>query len=114
VAGAGPPPAPGAVREDGGPALRVAVHLASALRVHAGGVPRFEVDLPPPVTVGAVIDAIAVAHPAVGRRVRDEAGALRRHVNVFVGSDNARDLDDVDTVVPEGVEVTVLPAVSGG
>ena len=71
-------------------------------------------DLPAPVTVGTVIDAFASVHPSVGRRVRDEAGGLRRHVNVFVGEDNARDLDDVDTVVPEGAEVAVLPAVSGG
>jgi molybdopterin converting factor small subunit len=60
------------------------------------------------------MDAIAVAQPAVGRRVRDEAGTLRRHVNVFVGPDNARNLDDLATVVPEGAEVTLLPAVSGG
>jgi len=102
------------VREDGGAALKVVVRLASALRVHAGGAPTVELDLPAPVTIGAVIDAVAAAHPAVGRRVRDEAGTLRRHVNVFVGADNARDLDGVDTVVSEGQEVAVLPAVSGG
>jgi molybdopterin converting factor small subunit len=102
------------VREDGGASLRVVVRLASVLRAHAGGAAHVEVELPPPVTVGAVLDAVAAAHPGVGRRVRDEAGALRRHVNVFVGADNARDLDGVHTVVPEGTEVAVLPAVSGG
>jgi molybdopterin converting factor small subunit len=66
------------------------------------------------VTVGAVIDAVAAAHPAVGRRIRDEAGTLRPHVNVFVGPDNFRDLDAEATLVPEAAEVTVLPAVSGG
>ncbi|HEX2040338.1 MAG TPA: MoaD/ThiS family protein [Acidimicrobiales bacterium] len=90
------------------------MHLASALRPHAGGASCLELDLPQPVTVSAVLDAVAVAHPAVGRRLRDEAGALRRHVNVFVGADNARDLSGPETVVPEGVEVSVLPAVSGG
>jgi len=35
-------------------------------------------------------------------------------VNVFVGSDNMRDLDDLATIVPAGVEVAVLAAVSGG
>ena len=102
------------MREDGGPALRVVVCLASALRPHAGGASHVHLDLPEPVTVGAVIDAVADAHPAVGRRIRDEAGTLRRHVNVFVGPDNFRDLDAEDTVVPESAEVTVLPAVSGG
>lgn len=88
--------------------------MASALRQHAGGESCVEVELPAPVTVGAVLDAVAAAHPSVGRRVRDEAGALRRHVNVFVGPDNIRDLSDIDTVVAENAEITVLPAVSGG
>ena len=70
--------------------------------------------MPEPATVAAVLDAVAAAHPAVGRRVRDEAGALRPHVNVFVGPDNFRDLDGVATVVPAGTEVAVLAAVSGG
>ena len=90
------------------------VRLASGLRAHAGGAATIDVDVPEPVTVGAVLDAVAAEHPAVGRRVRDEAGALRTHVNVFVGPDNFRDLDGVDTVVAEGVEVAVLAAVSGG
>ena len=90
------------------------MRLASALRPHAGGAAAVEVDLPAPVTIGAVLDAVAVAHPAIGRRVRDEAGQLRRHVNVFVGADNARSLDAAETLVPEGAEVTVLPAISGG
>jgi sulfur-carrier protein len=102
------------VREDGGPGLRVVVRLASALQPHAAGAPRVHLDLPAPVTVGAVLDALAVAHPGIGRRIRDEAGAVRRHVNVFVGPYNTRDLDDVDTVVPDGAEVALIPAVSGG
>jgi molybdopterin converting factor small subunit len=92
----------------------VTVHLAAALREHAGGAEHVELDVAEPVTVGAVLDELAVAHPSVGRRLRDEAGALRRHVNVFVGADNARDLDGPATVVAAGVEASVLPAVSGG
>lgn len=70
-----------------------------------------EVDVAEPATLAAVLDALDVAHPAVGRRVRDEAGVLRRHVNVFLGEERVR---DVAAVVPSGVEVAVLPAVSGG
>jgi sulfur-carrier protein len=102
------------VREDGGPGLTVVVRLATALRAHAGGAAHLELDLDPPVTVGAVLDAVAADHPAVGRRVRDEVGALRTHVNVFVGQDNLRDLDALDTVVGEGEEVAIMAAVSGG
>ena len=93
----------------------VVVRLAATLRQFVDGEACIEVDAAgEPPTVGAVLDAIDAAHPSVGRRLRDEAGDLRRHVNVFVGPDNARDLSGVDTPVPAGVEVAVLPAVSGG
>ena len=62
-----------------------------------------------------MLDALSCYYAGAGRdgwATRPErCGA---HVNVFVGADNARDLDGIDTVVPEGAEVTVMPAVSGG
>ncbi|PYR50815.1 MAG: molybdopterin synthase sulfur carrier subunit [Acidobacteria bacterium] len=51
---------------------------------------------------------------AADRNVCDETGTLRRHLNVFVNSDNVRDLDGVDTRLSPGDVVTILPAVSGG
>ena len=65
-------------------------------------------------TVAAVLDALADTHPALERRVRDELGRTRHHVNLFVGSDNVRDSDGLATVVRTGEELTILPAVSGG
>jgi molybdopterin converting factor small subunit len=65
-------------------------------------------------TVAAVLDALAVSHPALERRVRDELGRTRQHVNVFVGSDNVRDRDGLATPIVANGEVTILPAVSGG
>ena len=65
-------------------------------------------------TVGAVLDALAAVHPALERRVRDELGRTRGHVNLFVGSDNVRDLDGLDTLIPPGTEVSIIPAISGG
>ena len=94
--------------------MTVVVRLAAALRQHADGASTVEIDVPTPTTVHAIIDALAVTHPSVARRLRDEAGTLRRHVNVFVGADNIRDLDGADTLVADGTEVTLLPAVSGG
>jgi len=66
------------------------------------------------VTVGTALDALALAHPALERRVRDELGRVRVHVNLFVGADNVRDLDGLDSPVPPGAEVSIIPAVSGG
>jgi molybdopterin converting factor small subunit len=67
-----------------------------------------------PVTVGSVLDSLAATHPALERRVRDEAGHTRVHVNLFVDSDNIRDLDGVETVVADGADVSIIPAISGG
>jgi sulfur-carrier protein len=94
--------------------MTVSVRLAEVLRPYADGATVVALDCPDSATIGAVLDALDAQHPGVGRRVRDEGGAVRTHVNVFVGPDNVRDLDGLSTVVPAGVEVAVLPAVSGG
>lgn len=52
--------------------------------------------------------------PAVYDRVVTETGEVRTHVNVFVGTQNIRWTGGLDAPVPEGAEVVVLPAVSGG
>ena len=94
--------------------MTVRVRLAETLRPHASGAKVVELDMATGATVVEVLDALDAVHPAVGRRVRDETGAQRQHVNVFVGPDNVRDLDGLSTVVPVGAEVSILPAVSGG
>ena len=65
-------------------------------------------------TVDAVLDALATAHPALARRIRDERGDIRPHVNLFVGADNVRDLDGTATTLANGQDLSVIPAVSGG
>lgn len=65
-------------------------------------------------TVRAVLGALAVECPGVIDRVLDERGDLRRHVNLFLGADNVRSLDALDTKVLGAAELTILPAVSGG
>lgn len=94
--------------------MKVPVRLAETLRAHADWKSVAELEVVEPVTVDGVLDALDLAHPAVGRRVRDEGGAVRTHVNVFVGPDNVRDLDGLATAIAPGVEVAILPAVSGG
>lgn len=65
-------------------------------------------------TVASVLDGMAGQHPALERRIRDEQGRMRAHVNLFVGSDNIRDLDGLATPLPAGEVLSVIPAVSGG
>ena len=54
------------------------------------------------------------AHPGFRERLFDDGGALRKFVNVFVADDDVRYLDGVDTKVPDGETVSIIPAVAGG
>lgn len=90
------------------------MRLPSALRPYAGGEATVRVELEAAGDVAAVLDRLAESHPALERRLRDEQGRLRPHVNVFVGSDNIKDLDHLATGVAADAEVIILPAVSGG
>jgi len=65
-------------------------------------------------TVRAALEDLERSQSALYRNVCDERGIVRRHLNVFVNSDNVRDLDGLDTVLKPGDVVTILPAVSGG
>jgi sulfur-carrier protein len=96
-----------------------AVHLRvpTSLRTYTGGSSAVDVDLTDlgdKPTVGNLLDQLAVTHPDLERRIRDEQRRLRRHVNLFLGNDNVRDLSEQDTPLAAGDELAVMPAVSGG
>ena len=65
-------------------------------------------------TVRAALDVLERDQFAFYGNVCDETGQVRQHLNVFVNSDNVRDLDGIDTMLRPGDVVTILPAVSGG
>jgi molybdopterin converting factor small subunit len=93
--------------------MAVVVELPGALRPLAGGQSR--ISLPGrPRTLRDALSALAAAAPGVADRITDEQGCVRRHVNVFVGTENVRDLQGLDTPLAEDAEVFVLPNVSGG
>jgi len=92
----------------------VVVRLPGVLASEAGCERAVEVGLPAPATVAAVLDALAARYPRLDRRVRDETGALRRHVNVFLGPTDIREVDGLATTVPAGATLLVLPSVAGG
>jgi molybdopterin converting factor small subunit len=65
-------------------------------------------------SVRAVLEQLERDEPLLYRNLCDETGKVRRHLNVFVNTENVRDLNGVDTAVAAGDVVTFLPAVSGG
>jgi molybdopterin converting factor small subunit len=93
--------------------VKVSLRLPAALR-RAGDAHPFVVELAGGTTVADLLDVLAVDRPAAERRIRDERGALRPHVNLFVGEENIRELEGVATPLPDGAELTVIAAISGG
>ncbi|MET8092911.1 ubiquitin-like small modifier protein 1 [Micromonospora sp. NPDC005220] len=90
----------------------VTVLLPGPLRGEAGGASLLSVTTAG--TLRAVLDEMAVAHPRLARRIRDERGELRRYVNVFVDGEDCRHSGGLATPVKDGAEVQVLPSVAGG
>ena len=94
--------------------MSVRVLLPRMLSECTGGRTAVDVDLPAAGTVRALLDVLAADHPVFDRRVRDETGALRRHVNVYVDGEEVRRLSGLATPVPAGAEVMVVQSVAGG
>jgi sulfur-carrier protein len=94
--------------------MTVRLVLPRLLAECTGGRRELPVELAGPRTVGAVLDSVAADHPVLDRRVRDETGALRRHVNVYVDGEDVRRLQDLSTPVGPDAEVMVIQSVAGG
>ena len=96
-------------------AATVAVRIPTALRPFSDGSARVTVATDEAgCTLADLLDRLARTCPGVVDRVVDEQGKLRRHVNVFVGVEDVRDLGGLDAPVAAGSEVSIVPAVSGG
>ena len=87
--------------------------IPGPLRPFSGGLPAIALESSPS-TVGEALDALGAAHPGLRERILTERGEVRQHVNVFVADTNIRDAVGLETRVPEGCEIAILPAVSGG
>jgi molybdopterin converting factor small subunit len=94
----------------GGP-VAVEVRLPTVLRSHAGGASVVSVD---GATIGEVLGKLVAEYPGMAGQVLQDDGSLHKFVNIYVNDDDVRYLDGVDTPVPDGAEVSILPAVAGG
>ena len=91
--------------------MPVDVRLPTLLRPHAGGQAVVTLE---GSTIGEVLRALVTAYPDTTAQVLNEDGSLHRFVNVYVNDDDVRYLEQLDTPVAPGDEVTILPAVAGG
>ena len=88
--------------------------LPSVLQPLAGGQSILTAPIEGPLTVATLLDTVTGNYPVLARRLRDETGALRRYVNIYVNGDEVRRLQGLETEVAAGQEVLVIQSVAGG
>jgi molybdopterin synthase sulfur carrier subunit len=91
--------------------MAVIVKLPTQLRAAAGNATEAQVE---GGTVGEALDSLYAQHGELRVRIADDSGGLRRFVNVYLGGEDIRFLEGLETAVKDGDELTILPAVAGG
>ncbi len=91
--------------------MSVSVRIPTILRTYTDGESEVAAD---GATPAEVLDDLDGSFSGIKGRIVDESGELRRFVNVYVGNDDVRFLDQLATPTPEGTQISVIPAVAGG
>ncbi len=91
--------------------MSVSVRIPTILRTYTSGESEVSAEGD---TLAAVLDDLDANYSGIKGRVLDEGGELRRFVNVYVGNDDVRFLDNLATPTPDGTQISVIPAVAGG
>ena len=91
--------------------MTVQIRIPTILRSYTGGAAEVTAS---EGTLRDVIAGLDVAYPGLGGRIIDDGGNLRRFVNVYVGDEDVRFAQGLDTQVPAGERISVIPAVAGG
>jgi len=91
--------------------MAVTVRIPTILRTYTGGAAEVPAE---GATLAEVIDALEGTYPGIRGRVLDDAGKLRRFVNVYVNDDDVRFAEGLATPTKDGAAVSIIPAVAGG
>jgi len=89
----------------------VSVRIPTILRTYTGGESEVKAS---GATLREVIADLEASYNGIGARILDDAGKLRRFVNVYVGDEDVRFVEGLDTPTAEGAQVSIIPAVAGG
>jgi molybdopterin synthase sulfur carrier subunit len=65
-------------------------------------------------TIGGAIAELQSKFPGIKERLVDDAGQVRRFVNVYVNEEDIRFLQNNETPIKDGDEVSIIPAIAGG
>lgn len=65
-------------------------------------------------SIGAIIENLEQNHPGLKDRICEADGSVRRFVNLYVNGDDIRFLENLESAVKDGDEVSIVPAIAGG
>ena len=91
--------------------MSVSVRIPTILRTYTGGAAEVTAQAG---TLREVLAGLDAEYPGLAGRILDDTGKLRRFVNVYVGDEDVRLAQGLDTAVSPGIQVSVIPAVAGG
>ena len=91
--------------------MTATVRIPTILRTYTEGESEVSAD---GATLAEVLDDLDSNYAGIKGRILDDQGELRRFVNVYVGNDDVRFLEHLETPTPDGTQISVIPAVAGG
>jgi len=91
--------------------MSIQVRIPTPLRKFTGGAETVSAS---GATVAAIVQDIEGRHPGLKERICDDAGKVRRFVNLYVNGEDIRFLSSLDTPVKDGDEISIVPAIAGG
>ena len=87
--------------------------IPGPLRPFAAGKSQIDIEQSP-TTLADALEALWKRCPGIRDRVVNEQAQIREHINVFVGNEDVRYTGGLQTPLPNGAEITIIPAISGG
>ena len=87
------------------------VIIPTPLRKFTGQKTKLEVE---GASVKEAIEDLALNFPDLKKHLIDDNGRLRTFVNIFVGDDDIRDLQNEATIIKDGSVISIIPAIAGG
>ncbi len=91
--------------------MAVSVRIPTPLRKLTGGNDTVEAG---GSSIAELIKDLEKRHPGLEERLCEADGSIRRFVNLYINGDDIRFLDNIDSAVGDGDEVSIVPAIAGG
>lgn len=91
--------------------MPITIQIPSALRPQTDGNATVDVE---GATIKEALASLTAAHPDLGNRLYKSEGELNRFINIYVNDEDIRFLENLDTPVKPGDDVSIVPAIAGG